>query len=50
LALPRPTSVQVNNKSGSSAERLTLDALVSAVARELPAKLTEASLKCGKFA
>jgi hypothetical protein len=50
LGLPRPTSVQVNNRSGSPTDALALDVALSPVASELPAKLTEAVLKCGKLA
>jgi hypothetical protein len=40
----------VNNRSGSAEDSLALDLTPRPVAAELPAKLTEALLKCGKFA
>src|SRR5690242_18634745 len=49
--LPRPTSVQLNDRSGSCPDGLALDATVRVAAPELPAtRLTETVLKCGKFA
>ena len=47
---PRPISDQVYSRLGSTAETLPLDVALRAVADELPAKLTDAVLKCGKFA